>query len=681
MVLVLTFLVACGGSAEPTAVPPTEAPAAETETEVAEEPTEEPAEEPTVEPTVEAPAEEEAAEEEPAEEADEEMNEEAASITEIAAADGQFNTLVTALEAAGLDEVLADPAGDFTVFAPTDEAFAALPEGTVESLLEDPEGALTTVLLYHVVGESLTAEDVFMSTSLTTLQGEEVSVDADGEFLYLNEGTLVSLADIEASNGVIHVVDSVLLPPSMQVTAEADVAPDVSEEAMDPTLSIAEIAAENGNFSVLLAALDAAGLAETLAGEGAFTVFAPTDDAFAALPDGTVEALLEDPEGALTDILLYHVADGVVTAEQAREAGMVVTLQGEEITVNSSNRGFVLNGAVMVSTANISATNGIVHVIDAVLMPSAVAMDDAPTAEEDEEMMADEEMEMAAVVEYEIPGDAVYPEGVAYDSVSNSFFTDSTGDGSIFQGDLETGEVTVFAEPGIDGRTAAIGMAVDETNRRLWVAGGATQQMYAFDIDTGEQLGVFQAPPVEASFINDVIVDSAGNAYFTDSFRPELFVIRDNEGELGEVETFLDLTDTVVSYNSSFNVNGIVITADEQYLILNHSGLSALFRVEIATGEIIQIETDEPVGGDGMVLDGTTLYSVQGDIYQVELSEDYSMGEVVQTFNDASFIRATTIAKYGERLLVVNSQFNNRQSGTPELPFTITDMVIPEAAE
>jgi uncharacterized surface protein with fasciclin (FAS1) repeats len=226
----------------------------------------------------------------------ESMDETSNSIVDIAVNDGRFETLVTAVTAADLAETLSGE-GPFTVFAPTDDAFAALPAGTVESLLEDPEGALTDVLLYHVVAGKVMAADVVNLDSATTLSGEDIAISVTDEGVFLNETVAVVITDIEADNGVIHVIDAVLLPPS-------DMADD---EMMEEKLSIAEIAANDGNFNTLVAALDAAGLVDTLSGEGQFTVFAPTDAAFAALPEGTVESLLEDPEGALTDILLYHV--------------------------------------------------------------------------------------------------------------------------------------------------------------------------------------------------------------------------------------------------------------------------------------------------------------------------------------------------------------------------------------
>ncbi|MEM7800502.1 MAG: fasciclin domain-containing protein, partial [Chloroflexota bacterium] len=249
-----------------------------------------------------------------------------------------------------------------TVFAPTDDAFAALPEGTVEALLEDPEGALTQILTYHVVDGAVFAADVVGLSAAPTLQGEEIAISVDGESVMLNETVNVVSTDIAASNGVVHVIDAVLIPPSIAEAA-------AEEEPMADLPSIAEVAVGAGTFNTLVAALDAAGLTETLAGEGAFTVFAPTDDAFAALPEGTVEALLEDPEGALTDILLYHVVDGVVPAETVVTLEAATTLNNKDVTIEVVDEGVVLNGTVNVVTTDIEASNGIVHVIDAVLLP------------------------------------------------------------------------------------------------------------------------------------------------------------------------------------------------------------------------------------------------------------------------------------------------------------------------
>ncbi len=344
LIVTLVFglvLVACTGTAEPVVDAP------EQSEEVAEESTEEMEE-------VEVTSEEEAMEEQ--------------SIVDVAVEDGRFTTLVAAVEAAGLAETLSGE-GEFTVFAPTDDAFAALPEGTVESLLEDPEGALTDILLYHVLSQAVPASDVANYEGAATVQGENVAFAVvDGEVV-LNDSAAVVVPDIEASNGIIHVIDAVLLPPIMSEAEPAEEA--MAEDELMDSKSIAEIAVEDGRFTTLVTALDAAGLVDTLAGEGEFTVFAPVDDAFAALPEGTVKTLLEDPQGALTDVLLYHVVEGVVPAETVVTLDSAPTLQGSDVHITVSDDGVFLNDETKVIITDVMASNGIIHVIDSVLIPQS----------------------------------------------------------------------------------------------------------------------------------------------------------------------------------------------------------------------------------------------------------------------------------------------------------------------
>ena len=290
----------------------------------------------------------------------EEAPAELGTIVDIAVGAGDFNTLVAAVTAAGLAETLQGE-GPFTVFAPTDAAFAALPEGTVEALLEDPEGALTDILLYHVVAGKVMSSDLSDGMTAETVQGSSITVGiADG--VVTIDGATVVVADIEASNGVIHVIDAVILPPAEEEAAE--------EEAAAELGTIVDIAVGAGDFNTLVAAVTAAGLVETLQGEGPFTVFAPTDAAFAALPEGTVEALLEDPEGALTDILLYHVVAGEVMSGDLSDGMTAETVQGSSITVGIVDGVVTIDGATVVA-ADIEASNGVIHVIDAVILPPA----------------------------------------------------------------------------------------------------------------------------------------------------------------------------------------------------------------------------------------------------------------------------------------------------------------------
>jgi transforming growth factor-beta-induced protein len=267
------------------------------------------------------------------------------SIVDIAVADGRFTTLVAALQAAGLAETLAGE-GPFTVFAPTDDAFAKLPEGTVEALLEDIP-ALTDILLYHVVSGEVLAEQVVALNSAKALNEKFLEIEVMDGMVYINDAQVV-ITDIMADNGVIHVIDTVLLPAESQG-------------------SIVDIAVADGRFTTLAAALEAAGLVETLSSEGLFTVFAPTDDAFAKLPEGTVEALLEDIP-ALTNILLYHVVSGKVTAEEVVALEEAETLLGENFSIRVEDGNVYINDAMVIIT-DIMADNGVIHVIDTVLLP------------------------------------------------------------------------------------------------------------------------------------------------------------------------------------------------------------------------------------------------------------------------------------------------------------------------
>ena len=232
-------------------------------------------------------------------------NSEASDIVDTAVAAGSFKTLAAALGAAGLVDALKGE-GPFTVFAPTDEAFAALPEGTIETLLK-PENkkTLQAILTYHVVSGDVRAKQVVKLKNATTLNGQRVDIMADDEGVRV-DGANVVRADIACSNGVIHVIDKVILPNT------------------DDLLTTATKA---GNFNTLGAAIRAAGLVEALKGDGPFTVFAPTDDAFAALPAGTVETLLK-PENLDK---LHALAQALLEREILDRAEIGAVINGDPL--------------------------------------------------------------------------------------------------------------------------------------------------------------------------------------------------------------------------------------------------------------------------------------------------------------------------------------------------------------
>ncbi len=271
------------------------------------------------------------------------------TIVETAVEAGNFRTLVAAVEAAGLARTLSGE-GPFTVFAPSDDAFAALPEGTLEELLKpENKDTLAAILTYHVVEGSVMAKDVVTLTKATTVNGQRANITVDKETRTVMIGDAkVTTTDIECSNGVIHVIDSVMMPA---------------------TADIVQTAVDAGSFRTLAAAIKAAGLVETLKGKGPFTVFAPTDEAFAALPEGTLQELLKpESKDRLTNILMAHVVSGRVFSDQALEAGMAKTLQGSSVEIKKEGD-VVMIGAAKLITADVQSSNGVIHVIDSVILP------------------------------------------------------------------------------------------------------------------------------------------------------------------------------------------------------------------------------------------------------------------------------------------------------------------------
>ena len=283
----------------------------------------------------------------------------AGNIVEVATASGSFPTLLAAVEAAGLADALSDESASLTVFAPTEEAFAALPEGTLDALLADPE-ALAGILTYHVLGSEVgvSAALDLAPTTVETLNGVDVALTKrDDDYLYVNLSKVVDY-DIEASNGVIHVVDSVLLPPDLTPS----------------TMTVAEIASSNDDFETLVAAATAANLVATLNDpDASLTVFAPTDAAFEALGDATLNYLLNNLD-VLESTLLYHVVAGaeLSSIDAIAAAGSAVGMaNGDEATISLGDAGLMIESANIVVT-DIVASNGIIHVIDSVLeAPSA----------------------------------------------------------------------------------------------------------------------------------------------------------------------------------------------------------------------------------------------------------------------------------------------------------------------
>ncbi len=285
-------------------------------------------------------------------------------LADTVAASGAFPTLVKALETAGLlDALRAD--GPFTLFAPSEEAFAALPEGALADLLADP-AALADVLKYHVINGDVTANEIVNGMNAATLEGKPLTFSINGG-IKVNDAHILS-GDLLASNGIVHVIDQVLMPPAADEKAEGAAIAATAIPAPSPTGdSIAAVAANLTGFSTLVKAAEAAGILDDLAGSGPYTIFAPTDEAFANLPAGTLDALLADP-AALENVLFYHVLLNRYTAEELAAAGLDTAAQGNLLVFTTLGDEVRVNGVPIVE-ADVEANNGLIQVIDSVLIP------------------------------------------------------------------------------------------------------------------------------------------------------------------------------------------------------------------------------------------------------------------------------------------------------------------------
>jgi len=282
------------------------------------------------------------------------------SIYDIVSNSASHTTLKTAIDACALDGVLSGN-GPFTLFAPTDAAFNLLPAGTVAALLNDiPQ--LTNILKHHVVADSVMSGMLSNGQIVTTLLGTDVTVTINSSGVFIDNAQ-VTMADLIADNGVVHVIDAVLLPPTPQ------------------TNTIYDIVSNSADHTTLKVAIDACALDGVLSGSGPFTLFAPTDAAFNLLPAGTVTALLNDiPQ--LTDILKHHVIADSVMSSMLSNGQIATTLLGTDVTVTINSSGVFIDNAQVV-VADIVADNGVVHVIDAVLLPSTTSVIDNLIKSED----------------------------------------------------------------------------------------------------------------------------------------------------------------------------------------------------------------------------------------------------------------------------------------------------------
>ena len=279
------------------------------------------------------------------------------NIVELAKATPSLSILVEAVVAADLATTLSG-AGPFTVFAPNNDAFVALlgELGVSKDALLRDKALLTTVLTYHVLGAKVERAGIPLGKTITSLQKSVFKIDAPAGVLTITDGrnrkSKILATDVQASNGVVHIIDKVILPANKTIVETAQSVPD---------------------FSILVEAVIAANLATTLSGAGPFTVFAPTNAAFAAALTelGITKAALFANVPLLTKVLTYHVVGARVLKAEI-PATPIATVQGETFTINSA---FVLTDQrdrkTNITATDVFASNGVIHTVDRVILPKA----------------------------------------------------------------------------------------------------------------------------------------------------------------------------------------------------------------------------------------------------------------------------------------------------------------------
>ena len=246
--------------------------------------------------------------------------------------------------------------GTFTLFAPTDDAFNAFEPGYLEILLANTD-LLTQVLLHHVHGEVLMASDLIGldGQTIETLNSDDLTISLTDDGVMIDNATVI-IQNLEASNGVVHVIDVVLLPEIPQ------------------DITVMDVIAASLDHTILEAALIQVGLDVTLSGNGSFTVFAPNDEAFNNLPEGALDELLAD-DMMLEQALLYHVHAGLLLSSDLTNEMAIPTVNGADLTAYIDGSSYMINNADVIA-ANTETTNGIVHTINQVLIDNGTSIDD-----------------------------------------------------------------------------------------------------------------------------------------------------------------------------------------------------------------------------------------------------------------------------------------------------------------
>lgn len=282
---------------------------------------------------------------------------------------------------------------------------------------------------------------------------------------------------------------------------------------------------------------------------------------------------------------------------------------------------------------------------------------------------------------YTLPGDTLFPEGIAYDPNTGNFYTGSTTTGDIYRVNVTSGATSLFAAGASQGRKVATGMKIDAKNR-LWVCGGAEGKIYVINLANGSLIKSWDVRTLfGGGFINDCVIDN-DYVYFTDSQVQKIYRIRVTDDTPGDVQTWLTYTNAQIPFAATgTNANGIENTSDNRYLLVIVSGSGKLYRIEKTTQAIREVDLNNGLtAGDGMYLDGSFLYvsrNATNQIWPVRLDASYMTGMVSNPFG-SGLVFPTTIVKVDNYLLAVNGQLNRRTTPpTPVLPFSVSRVSIP----
>lgn len=280
-----------------------------------------------------------------------------------------------------------------------------------------------------------------------------------------------------------------------------------------------------------------------------------------------------------------------------------------------------------------------------------------------------------AVAVFDLPDTVVFPEGIAVDKSSGRLYVGNTVDGAVHRSvSDDPGDGFEVFIPADDERDQLVGMKVRDG--LLFAAGRRNATLHVHDVETGDEVATLTTPDAERTLLNDISFD-ADHAYVTDSFRPVVFrVPLDQLDSASELEPWLDLTTTPLAYDDGFNLNGITASDDGTVLLTVQSNTGTLWRIDIATQQVTEIELDggDLATGDGLLLDDTTLYAVTNSpdaLVRIELDDELTTGAVTDTLDDDSLDLPTTVAEANGSLYVVNSQLDD-SPGEQTFPFTIT---------